>query len=110
MHKQIDSIPDVEKDDGLRLFCDARRGAESTSKTKIIAVKRIVANWSVSKAFQGSTFQTAEESAAQKCLAEIHVANDVGTRTFNLPAFTVLMAKFIKDEVEERSFKKHGVE
>lgn len=49
-------------------------------------------------AFQSFAFQTAVKLTVHKCLAEPYVINGVATRTIDLPAFTVLVAKLVKSE------------
>lgn len=69
-------------------------------------VIRTVFSQSVAKAFQISAFQTAVGRTVRKSLAEPRVGNDMATRRIDLPAFTVPVVKFVKNEVEKQSLEK----
>lgn len=70
----------------------------------------MVVNRSLAKVFQTSAFQTAAKRAVHKCLAELHVSNDVVTCKIDLAAFTIQVAKYVRSEIKKRSLKKAEVD
>lgn len=78
---------------------------ESSPDSKVVSEIRPLFNQSVSKAFQLFIIQSGVQRAVQKCLASFPVVNDVATRTIVAPAFTYIVAKFLKNEVVKGSYK-----
>lgn len=103
VREHIANIPDLLKDAVVRLFNDKGRKTVSSPDSKVMAVNQTVVNRSVTKAFQSSAFHTTVKRAQHKCLAEPHLVNEVATRAINLPAFTIPLAKFVKNDVEKCS-------
>lgn len=107
MLDRIASILHLVENAVVRFFGKEGRTTESSPETKQMAVIQTLFNRPGAKAFHSSAFQTAMESAVHKFMAEPLVANDEATRTISLPVFTVLLAKFVKKEVERRSLEKN---
>lgn len=75
----------------------------------MVAVILTVVSRSVAKTFQITPSQPALKRAVHKYIAASHFANNVGTRTIKNPAFTVPVAKFLKNEVGKRSIEEANV-
>lgn len=106
MREQITSFPGVVGDAVVDLIGDAGRAIKSGPDSKVMAVLRTVVILSVAKGFQFSIWHTAVELAVKKCVAERHIADDLATRTIDLPAFIVPVAKFVKNKIEKRSLSR----
>lgn len=96
---QASSIQVVVDDTDVQHFDEAGRAAESRANSKVLAEIATVVSRSDAEAFSNSSFQSAVEGAAHKCLAETTVTNRVATRTIDIPALTVPVDKCIKSEV-----------
>lgn len=97
------------KDAIMWLFGDAGRATESSSDTEIMSVILIVVSRSVLKAFQLTAFQIAVERAIRNFSAESPVLSDVVSRTIDALAFTVPVAKFVKNEVEKSPLEENKI-
>lgn len=104
--EQIPSISVLAEHAVVRLFGDLGRETESSTDTKVTVVVETVINRSVSKAFWSSAFKTRTNKAVQKWLTERHVDNNVATRTIDIQAFTVSVAKFVKNQIHKRCLEK----
>lgn len=109
MRDQFASILALVEDTVVQLYGDTRRAPESSPETIIMTVIRIVGKQSVAKAFRSFASQSTVKRAAQKCLAKPHNAYAMATRTIDLLALTVSVAKLVKNEVEKRTVEKAEV-
>lgn len=99
---QFCSIPGVVENTVIHLFGDAARETESNQDANVLSLILTVVNRTSTKDSRGSSFQVSVERAVQKDLAELHVANNLATRTINLLAFRVLVSKVDSNEVKKR--------
>lgn len=104
---QIERTSAPLKDAVDRLFGDAAREGKSCPDTEMMAVILTVVDRSVTMAFERYTFQAVVERAAQNCLAERKITDNVTTRTADLPAFTVPVANVCEEEGCEVLIRNH---
>lgn len=110
VREQLANHPALVKNAVERPFSNAGLEAESRPGAKVTSMIRTVINQSVAKVFQSSAFQTAVETALQKCLADPHAINDVAINTIDATAFTVLKTKFVTNEAEKRPLERAEME
>lgn len=101
MRDQVEYIRALVENAVVQFSSDAGRATEASADTKVMAVIGTDVSRSDASDYQNSAFllQTAAERAVQKCLAKLHVVNDLATRTIDLPAFSVSVPKFVKNDV-----------
>lgn len=106
VYKQITSILVSVEEEVVRRSRNARRAAESSPDNVVLSVMRTVVNELVAKDFQSSAFYSGLENFVQNCMVEPRVVSVAATKIFDASAFTVLVARSIKNVFERYFLKK----
>lgn len=94
----------------MRVFGDTGQATESSDKTKVISVIQTALSRALAKNVRSATFYSVVQEAVHECLAESKSVAAVTTRVIDAPAFTVLVDKLAKHEVEKGSSHKTKME
>lgn len=92
----------------MRLFGDTRHATETSPDTEVTFVIRTVVSLSVTSAYQGATLRMVVRPAVRKYIVETHISDSVKKRRIYAHAFTVLVGRVTKHQIDDDSVEKEN--